>query len=95
MNTLRALLSLAVVAATSGAFAQTTSSIDPNTFRPGHPASPRWVVQHANAEHPAVLQSRAVRPLIDPNTFLVQPPAAVYWHAAAPAAPVLVAQAAR
>lgn len=83
MTTARALISLAVLAATSGAFAQTPgivgTGIDANTFIVGHPASPRWVVPHANAEHPAVLQSRAVRPLIDVNTFIVQPPAAVHW----------------
>lgn len=47
----------------------------------GHPASPRWRPAHANAEHPAVAQARLARAgaAIDPNTFLVQPPASVHW----------------
>lgn len=44
----------------------------------GHPASPRWVVTHANAPHPAVLVA-ARAATIDPNTFLVQPPSATQW----------------
>ncbi len=106
MNTRQAIRWALVLtaAATSGAFAQTAPaaptativgrSIDPNTFIVGHPASPRWVHQHANAEHPAVLAARAVRPEIDPNTFLVQPPAAVHWVVRADE-PVRVAQATR
>lgn len=80
---------LLTAAATSGAFAQTHPasenapvvgrSIDPNTFIVGHPASPRWVRAHANAEHPAVRLARSARAELDPNTFLVQPPAAVRW----------------
>ena len=55
-------------------------SIDPNTFIVGHPASPRWVLAHANHEHPAVVQARLANPAaIDPNTFIVQPPATVTW----------------
>ncbi|MEP6502906.1 MAG: hypothetical protein ABJD97_06235 [Betaproteobacteria bacterium] len=55
-------------------------SIDPNTFLVGHPASPRWIVVHANHEHPAVVQARlAAQKAIDPNTFIVQPPVAVTW----------------
>ena len=56
--------------------------IDPNTFRVGHPASPRWVVHHANGEHPAVIVAReaaAHAGAVDPNTFIVQPPASVTW----------------
>jgi hypothetical protein len=56
--------------------------VDPNTFLVGHPASPRWVVQHANHEHPAVVIARQAaegRMPVDPNTFIVQPPAAVTW----------------
>jgi hypothetical protein len=34
--------------------------------------------RHANGEHPAVLVARQVK-TIDPNTFLVQPPASVTW----------------
>jgi hypothetical protein len=46
----------------------------------GHPASPRWIVVHANHEHPAVVQARlAAQKAIDPNTFIVQPPATVTW----------------
>ncbi len=96
MNTPRALLALAALAATSGAFAQTAEivgrGIDPNTFIVGHPASPRWVVPHANGEHPAVLQARQARAAIDANTFLVQPPATVLWQARATAEPVRLAQ---
>jgi hypothetical protein len=33
---------------------------------------------HANAEHPAVQVARQ-RQTVDPNTFLVQPPASVTW----------------
>ena len=56
--------------------------VDPNTFLVGHPASPRWVVTHANHEHPAVVIARQAaegRTPVDPNTFIVQPPAAVTW----------------
>lgn len=55
-------------------------SVDPNTFAVGHPASPRWIVPHANGEHPAVIVARrAAEGAIDPNTFIVQPPASVTW----------------
>jgi len=38
---------------------------------------------HANADHPAVaVQRLAAHASIDPNTFLVQPPASVHWTAA-------------
>lgn len=58
------------------------TGIDANTFIPGHPASPRWKLVHANAEHPAVLQARrAHEAAIDANTFLVQPPASTTWLA--------------
>jgi hypothetical protein len=56
--------------------------VDANTFLVGHPASPRWVVQHANQEHPAVLVARRAaqgHATVDPNTFIVQPPATVTW----------------
>lgn len=57
------------------------TSIDPNTFIVGHPASPRWKAMHANHPHPAVVQAeRAGRPpSIDANAFIVQPPASVRW----------------
>lgn len=73
------------------------TGIDANTFIVGHPASPRWKIVHANGEHPAVLQTRhaaAHASEIDPNTYLVQPPAAVQWLASGEvAAPTLVAKA--
>lgn len=85
--------SLAAAAAAIAAEPIVGSGIDPNTFRVGHPASPRWVAAHANQEHPAVVQARmAHQAHIDPNTFRVQPPATVSWQAA-PAASELVAQA--
>lgn len=54
--------------------------LNASTFIVGHPASPRWISGHANHEHPAVVINRgaASRP-IDPNTFIVQPPAHVEW----------------
>ena len=57
----------------------------------GHPASPRWQLARANHEHPAVAQARLAREpaAIDPNTFLVQPPASVHWTVAPAAAPLL------
>ena len=55
--------------------------IDANIFIVGHPASPRWRVVHANDEHPAVVVARQAREArIDPNTFIVQPPAGVTWR---------------
>ena len=44
----------------------------------GHAASPRWKLVHANGEHPAVIVA-ARAPAIDPNVFIVQPPASVQW----------------
>lgn len=59
------------------------SSINPNTFIVGHPASPTWgraAPVHANGEHPAVLVARRSNvPHIDVNTFIVQPPATTAW----------------
>jgi hypothetical protein len=56
--------------------------IDPNTYILGHAASPTTRGGHANFEHPAVLVARAAaKGNIDPNTFLVQPPATVTWIA--------------
>jgi hypothetical protein len=65
--------------------------VDTNTFLVGHPASPRWIVTHANHEHPAVVVARQAaegRTPVDANTFIVQPPAAVTWleHSDAPEA---------
>lgn len=45
----------------------------------GHPASPRWVTVHAHGEHPAVLVKARTRSALDPNTFIVQPPATARW----------------
>lgn len=86
MRTLPTIFGLTLVLAASAASAQpimpARQGIDPNTFTVGHPASPRWRVVHANAEHPAVLQARhAEHAAIDPNTFIVQPPASVTWLA--------------
>jgi hypothetical protein len=55
--------------------------VNPSTFIVGHPASPTVRGGHANFEHPAVLVAmrHAGRTGIDPNTYLVQPPATVSW----------------
>lgn len=54
--------------------------VNPSTFIVGHPASPTWQLRHANADHPAIATHRlASRSVIDPNTFIVQPPAHVEW----------------
>jgi hypothetical protein len=55
--------------------------VNPSTFIVGHPASPAVRGGHANFEHPAVLVAmrHAGRTGIDPNTYLVQPPATVSW----------------
>jgi hypothetical protein len=87
--TLRIALATAIVLSAFAVQAQNAivgTGIDANTFRVGHPASPRWVaapmVRHANGEHPAVLQARhAGQATIDANTFLVQPPASTRWVA--------------
>jgi hypothetical protein len=97
MQTLSTIFGLTLVLAASAASAQpimpARQGIDANTFIVGHPASPRWRVVHANAEHPAVLQARnAAHGAIDPNTFIVQPPASVTWlDSSEVQAPVLVA----
>jgi len=45
---------------------------------------------HANFDHPAVAVARMARtPVIDANTFLVQPPASVTWTTLAPEAKVV------
>jgi hypothetical protein len=67
--------------ATSAA-ARPVVGIDPNTYILGHAASPTTRGGHANFEHPAVRVARAAaKGGIDPNTFLVQPPATVTWIA--------------
>ena len=56
------------------------AGVDASPILIGHPASPTWQVRHANADHPAIAMRReANRRLIDPNTFIVQPPAHVEW----------------
>src|SRR3954463_11564217 len=56
------------------------AGVDPSTFLVGHPASPRWQVHHANADHPAIAISReASHRSVDSNIFIVQPPAHVEW----------------
>lgn len=45
----------------------------------GHPASPRWATVHANGEHPAVRVHARTATALDPNTFIVQPPATARW----------------
>ena len=56
----------------------------------GHPASPRWKLVHANAEHPAVIVA-ARKAEIDPNVFIVQPPASVQWTMGPAPAPQVAA----
>lgn len=77
--------------ATGGAaVAGSTQAAQARPYIVGHPSSPHWKLVHANFEHPAL----AVRelPVIDVNTFLVQPPAAVHWTLGpAPVAMVAVA----
>jgi len=70
------------IAGTSAA----AGGIDPSTFIPGHPAGGfggRPV--HANFDHPALATYRlGQQPRIDPNTFIVQPPATTAWIVVAP-----------
>jgi hypothetical protein len=58
-------------------------AIDANTFIPGHPAGGRaGHAPRANFDHPAVVMHRAGQVAhIDPNTFIVQPPATTVWLA--------------
>ena len=70
--------------------------IDANSFRVGHPASPLNRAGHANHDHPAVTLARETRngvaPVLDANTFIVQPPASTHWTdgpAATPAVALL------
>lgn len=44
----------------------------------GQSAGPRVKHVHANAEHPAVIVA-AREAALDPNMFIVQPPASVHW----------------
>jgi hypothetical protein len=66
--------------------------IEASTFIPGHPAGGyAGHAAHANFEHPAVVMHRAAQVgHIDPNTFIVQPPAATAWTTPV-AAPIVTA----
>lgn len=77
-HVLRAAVAAAAAFMTFGAAA---AGVDPNTYRVGHPASPRWIVPHAGQDHPAVQVLRAAHTL-DPNQYRVQPPASTHWVAA-------------
>ena len=104
MNTHSRLLLVAIVLAATGAaqaedigqhpaiFApRALPGVNPSTFIVGHPASPTVRGGHANFHHPAVGIAARAAPL-DPNTYVVQPPASVNWTLA-PAADTAVVQA--
>lgn len=56
------------------------AGIDASTATPGPAKSPKRHAGHANADHPAIAMRRAgAASPIDPNTFIVQPPAHVEW----------------
>jgi hypothetical protein len=93
MDKTTALAALALMLGSPALMAQTaaTSTIDPNTFIVGHPASPTWKLVRANGEHPAVQVSRRTGVAApDSNRFIVQPPASVRWTDTP--VPVLVAR---
>jgi len=54
------------------------AGVNTSTFVAAPPASPGAQGRHANREHPAVAMRREANRL-DPNTFIVQPPAHVEW----------------
>ena len=62
------------------------AGIDVSTFIPGHPArGAAGRAEHANFEHPALATHRAgQQPRINPDTFIVQPPATTAWIVVAP-----------
>ena len=62
-----ALLALFLLVAAAVAQAQTVT--------PAAPAASK----HANGEHPAVLAARQQQGAIDPNRFIVAPPASTRW----------------
>lgn len=66
--------------------AAAAEGIDPSTFIPGHPAGGfGGHPVHANFDHPALATYRlGQQPHIDPNTFIVQPPATTTWIVVAP-----------
>lgn len=66
--------------------------IEASSFIVGHPAGGyAGRAERANFEHPAVVMHRAGQIAhVDPNTFIVQPPATTAWTAPA-AAPVVTA----
>lgn len=59
--------------------------VDASTFIVGHPASPSVRGGRANSPHPAdAIAARRDEPTtINPDTYVVQPPAAVHWVAKA------------
>lgn len=61
--------------------ARSLPAIEASTFIPGHPAGGHaGHAAHANFDHPGVVMYRAAQTgHIDPNTFIVQPPAATAW----------------
>ena len=99
-----AVMALAAIAAATSVDAQTfgrhpalrstdtapaAPGIDPNTFIVAHPAGLALVHGHANHEHPAVAASREAQSAqVDPNLFIVQPPASVQWTLAPDVLPV-------
>lgn len=72
---------------------QQSGHLDTNLYAPGHPASPTTRGGAANHEHPAVTAARQWRDhtgqTLDPNTFLVQPPAHTQWTVGPAAAPTI------
>ena len=72
---------------------QQPAHLDTNLYAPGHPASPTTRGGAANHEHPAVTLSRQWRDStgqpLDPNTFLVQPPASTHWTVEPAATPAV------
>lgn len=99
---IHAIVFTSLLGAAAGAFAQDFSrhpavfascqpaSIDASTIVVGHPASPRWKIVHANRDHPAIVVHRGwAERKVDPNTFLVQPPAHVVWTVVPDSPPAL------
>lgn len=99
---IHAIVFTSLLGAAAGAFAQDVgqhpavfaprqlAGLDASTFVVGHPASPRWKVVHANQDHPAVVVHRGwTNRKLDPNTFMVQPPAPVVWTVVPDSTPAL------
>lgn len=66
---------------------------DPGAVLPGQASAVAALAAHANGEHPAVRVARMARRVdghgIDPNTFIVQPPAPVRWTLGSEADPAM------